>query len=1585
MINTTYYYFSTHTINQSIYGRLESNHQYSLLPSDIQEVVDNFVDAYPKGKSSISPLDYCSKFIRDHEEELYDMISENGVQQSKYFLSQYLGYVNQWGASTQSFGKNSEKRAEWISENELIEEMTSESGTIKKLLDSAHGDLSSVKPFLPAIMISLDTNTRNKGLMEFKHTGRFCFDFDAFKDSEEALNWMKIIWKGLPGLKPYMAFLSPRGKGFKVFYRVDTSDSSFQSDYISEDREVIMKHHKVWYEGARTKLLKIHPKLEDNFDESTNDPQRLTYLPYISSDITGAFQYDKSRISDYSEITNTQRQAERKLLDKKLSKHSTEISKIMSDQGIKTKEDAYHLLLKSKKDDFDLELETDKFLGVVEFLEDLSNSDTRVSNWVYEKFNDYHTLHKMSWVLFGVFGDIAIDALKRLIPVGSNKLDESHNDYRWAVRSKDDYEEEQLISLTPGAFYALVGELGEVKDFLASNYRINSIDITDFKLLNGYYDTYEKNRDLEEESNSKADLSEFLDNVTNYIDKKKVRLPLIEELDSLTAEVKLGPSEYLDKDTMTHIYQTKYSNKKVFCLRSQCGTGKNTLAGNPDYKLKGRVILAEPFRSISDQAASEAHSKGNRKNQLFVNSGVEETILSFKESDTDTININYETSLRGVTLPSDPELVAHLTYNQILNISFDDLETIDYIFVDEAHTLSDGLSYRSDVISGLIHHLVEFVAKRRSAKTKIIFMSGTPNVETHVIPELMDNYNVKGLFQRVIIDKTYKTRPIIHLTHLDTSEADERQNQVIDQIKTYLKKGLKVCHIFNNKARMDSYIREVQNKLSNSIRIGVFYSGSTGECTKNILAGKFGDYDLVLATTYFINGINIEKDGLTLDEIKEGKASPQKYGMVIDLGQSHTRVNAMDAIQSINRFRNRKCHSTIFLPKIFKPDLNNPSNKFNFNNAAKVLLGINRYNHHLLSSESGLDAFEEDEDDEIQEKLHLIDEMRKNPLYVSTDDITRATKEEENRMEVINLISKKARLYEDWFCSLDGYHYLAKDAGFNSIIKHRSKKHDLNKFDHDQVELENKVIRNFFSNDIALQYLEAQVDPEKRIILKSSGVITDPNSADVGKFGVVKLLNEKYVVEGDFHESHERLLNTLIRVHLNLSYWYGLDLSSDLVKVMMTPEVNLLPIKTKHLGTGLLEYQKGCKAGSPSKYLTAYSYLLGVKIISEVSSNSNIEFNQTDMASNFLIHTEGDADSLKQIWAESQYDNTIYKIDESDSSEKDSIKKYYSNKGAMVDYDLLILMESLKKLGYYKKPRKSRTDSSKTSSPEKLFLSRVLRSDKLSSKRSGNLDTSDWAAPETYNLADLKLYIKTREGKLLKYFKKVDGELKLIDPIYSKNLNLPTKSSDYNEHKLLFKIELLRKVTKKVDMLTLLNSLESKILNKSRLYYNCFKYAEYKLYKECTVHGRMPSMDKLFFVEEEFSLDSILGKSEEEIIIDKDDIFELVREEFESRSLRAENYLVWVAYDKVKMGTTPIIAGTKKKSFCESICAYAYSTTPFILASGLPVKKWNVGIYNPSSFLRHFLGSSAEERKILNYDIQGVVYTKTEVTKYLKK
>ncbi|MCG1034840.1 BT4734/BF3469 family protein [Polaribacter sargassicola] len=565
-MNNNYYYFSTHTTHPQVYTRLKANAAYQKLDAETQTLLEKFVKDYGKRDKQFSTLEYCSKFIAKHKVELYELYNLKDTS-PKEFLYNFLGYANQWNASTKSFGKNSKDRAEEIIENELIEDMTSPKSSIKKLLDASEGDLSAVKPFLPAIMISLHTNTRDTNKMRFKHTGRFCFDIDGLEDKQHAIECLNNIWKCTKNIKPYMAFVSPRGKGVKVFFKIDTTNVDFIKDFASEDKNTVIMHHKVWYEGARKELVSKFPELKDKIDLATTDPQRLTYIPFIANK-ENDFKYDILRTSTYSEIVEKERKLKHEIILQKISENKVEVDKFMKEHNISSPEEAYQLFQKKRIYDFDLELETDKFIKVIDFIEEQTSKDSRVENWVLEEFDNYHSLQKLSWVLYGVFGDLAIEQIKRLIPSDSNKLDEDHNDYRWAIKSKDDYDKELLESLTPSPFYARVRKLPVINDFISENFGASSKNFSDFKILNNYYETYTRNKELDDDTEN---LNEFLDDITDYLNKKKTRLPLIEEFDNLIPEVILGTKDYLDKDVMHDIFQNKYATKRIFLLRSQCG------------------------------------------------------------------------------------------------------------------------------------------------------------------------------------------------------------------------------------------------------------------------------------------------------------------------------------------------------------------------------------------------------------------------------------------------------------------------------------------------------------------------------------------------------------------------------------------------------------------------------------------------------------------------------------------------------------------------------------------------------------------------------------------------------------------------------------------------------------------------------------------------------------------------------------------------------------------------------------------------------------------------------------------------------
>jgi hypothetical protein len=105
--------------------------------------------------------------------------------------------------------------------------------------------------------------------------------------------------------------------------------------------------------------------------------------------------------------------------------------------------------------------------------------------------------------------------------------------------------------------------------------------VSDFNIINESYENYKYNLDLSEGDKKNADLSEFLKKLTIHLDKKKMRLDLIKDFVDQPAEFELGNKDYLDKDKMHDLFQNKYAGKKIFTLRSQCGTSCAVLRWKP--------------------------------------------------------------------------------------------------------------------------------------------------------------------------------------------------------------------------------------------------------------------------------------------------------------------------------------------------------------------------------------------------------------------------------------------------------------------------------------------------------------------------------------------------------------------------------------------------------------------------------------------------------------------------------------------------------------------------------------------------------------------------------------------------------------------------------------------------------------------------------------------------------------------------------------------------------------------------------------------------------------------------------------------
>ena len=1018
-------------------------------------------------------------------------------------------------------------------------------------------------------------------------------------------------------------------------------------------------------------------------------------------------------------------------------------------------------------------------------------------------------------------------------------------------------------------------------------------------------------------------------------------------------------------------------------------TGKNSIAGHPEYKLKGRTLIASPFQSICNQSAKAAWDEGSSPNQLFVHSKIQELINSFKKKKDEPNKINFETTLKGIDLPKSEEIAIHTTYNQILNLSHKQMATLDYIFLDEAHTFSNSLNYRADVIGNLIFHLLDFIACNPSCKTRIIFMSGTPSLEFLVIQELMKVYEIEHLYQTIKIDKKYQVRPRMTSIHLDTTNDVERTDAVISQINTYIKQGRKVCHIFNKKASMDNYIRDIQTKLGGNIKIGLFFSGSKGDCTQYILSGKFDYYDVILATTYFFNGLNINVDMLSQDDIKQGKTSTQKYGVVIDLGKQHTKVSAIDTIQAMNRFRNRQCDCTVFLPPIYNDDSKHPTRKFNYGSAGRITLGLNRFSNPILTNSRSVKTFEI-EKKEDEKKIYLRELVRKNPELVTIRAIDQLTTEEKNRQLILNKFQDKLSIYEDWFCSIDGYHYLAQEAGFSSIIRNKVVGQPLKRMTKDQIDLENKVVSNFINDNQALIYLENQLDPDHRVLVRASDTVKDPQSDAVGNFKVMDTQNGKFIIEGDFHYSHERMLNQLISNHLSLAYWYEADQGIQLLRNSINPKINLLSNKSKRYIDNINAYVKQCRACISQKNLNGKKFIRTLDYLS--TTNIGITKKETPLEINLTITNDKLSKLLPEMWAKKQYDMIQYNLNNATNLEKNELQKYYANPDQIKQQDIEILMGELQNLCSYTPLKYDKSGNIK--SYETFIIPKVMYSKKLYFLETTEEEKT--AAPELSNLAknkkELDRFCEDILDKLNIYINPKNVPISPFLENYNKVKNYLNKKEI---QKCIDLVQSLKTNTNNINnklMTEILNKLDNDLSKLDTFLLAAFKTAEHMTHQELENLGCNPFIKNAFLCNEDFKLESL----NEELKLnledkDKSEIYDSIRANDNTfiRSKRS-NYNAntikdcFIVLDK---NSDIIFSSFSCSKSIKFLCKYGSNpkNQQFIMKDGsIPKREFNKGAYNTNTFRKDYYNNSNNGKTLENYSVKTYPVKVKDYVDYVK-
>ncbi|MFY9242013.1 MAG: hypothetical protein WAO74_03190 [Polaribacter sp.] len=975
------------------------------------------------------------------------------------------------------------------------------------------------------------------------------------------------------------------------------------------------------------------------------------------------------------------------------------------------------------------------------------------------------------------------------------------------------------------------------------------------------------------------------------------------------------------------------------------------------------------------------------------------------------------------------------TYNQATNLTDEELTTFDYAYVDESQVITSEISFRTEAFTRLIYRLIEFAVKNPDAKIKIIFMSGTPNVETLVIPKIMKDYGIENLFQKIVVKKQYAKSPTIRLTHLDTKEYKKRKNAVMKQISEYINQNRKVVIILNNKEKMDKFHQDINTNIGKEINVGLFYSGSTGACTQNILSGKFGDYDVVLTTDYFINGININKDGLTEEDIKAGKTSTQKYGVVIDLGNKYSHISAIDTIQVTNRFRNRLCETTVFFPKIFKPDEERPYRKFHYGHTSKTLFGINRYNFHLLSQNENATPNPNNEEQKTEvDKIHLVDKFRNNPLNVSLNDIEAATRQEENERKLKSMIQKEARVYEDWYYSLDGYYFMAKDAGFNTIIEQKDLGEPLKEMTESQYELENKIIKTLIEDEKKIYDLINKFENGSRISIQASDKVVEPLCTDVGNFSTIDYINKMYTLQGDFHSSNERAINKLFRCYFKLKYYYDHDKALEIMRNLINSKMDFLPTKEKSYLKNIVSYVRACNIIGKGEFLKALNYIQAIDYLAE--KNLGVFKVEKKTWTSYTITNPKIVEIVKNIWAKQQFELIEYKLNASVQKndwaglksqknnyntskiyfdnlygnpkktyihvgEKDSYQKYFSNEEQIKSDDLEDLENQLKDISKY--TPLSYTKDGKLKSLESIIVPKIIESQKLFLPL--EIDENEYSEPEEVSIKDVDLEFNiltaTFSTKLDKHIPFIIRKNNpFLDLLYNYGMNWLKNKDIFSLFEYTNDLIDDPRSEYRPGLLPILKKLQNDFSKIDQIFLIAFKAMEFKTFNNLTKYQISPFKKETFFCDDDFKFESLLQKPASGIV-NKNDIYNALiknsKQFINTKKIRPRSssgnrqtvsststYVkkVFLALNKKN---ELICADFSKSKFCDFVCKYAYKNDPFRLKNGvIPVKIENSGMYNSSTFSKSYLFKESIHKTVDNYTFEEYTVDIYDYVNYYK-
>ena len=226
------------------------------------------------------------------------------------------------------------------------------------------------------------------------------------------------------------------------------------------------------------------------------------------------------------------------------------------------------------------------------------------------------------------------------------------------------------------------------------------------------------------------------------------------------------------------------------------------------------------------------------------------------------------------------------TPDKLINFDNDLISNIEYVVIDECHTIFTNANFRLETMSKLVSKVKELCKLGK----KIILMTGTTFREF----DLFENYNLK--FIRI------ETKPLhrksIKIQYVTNDKV--MQQRIFNDIDYYVKNGYKIIIPFNDG---DNRYNDMINTFKTKFNVGEIEStyfkksNKENELNKQIIEnGNIDNVDVVFASLYMGEGLDINYNGKVV--VLFLKIDTAQY---IEQISARFRQNDIECVMYLNR------------------------------------------------------------------------------------------------------------------------------------------------------------------------------------------------------------------------------------------------------------------------------------------------------------------------------------------------------------------------------------------------------------------------------------------------------------------------------------------------------------------------------------------------------------------------------------------------------------------------------------------------------------------------------------------------------------